>query len=275
MRIASERWQKPKRRCSEMIRWMFIGIALSSMLLILVGCDTDKSCYTPDTTPPATPRGVRTITGDGKVTIEWYGSDEPDLAGYRVYRSDDNVHFEMIAEVSGNITRYVDRDVRNGETYYYAVSSFDLDGNESDLSPEEVWDTPRPEGRVILDEYQLSPDTSGFDFSNGEQGPVPYDRATTDIYFDADNGVYYLLSDNGTLMQDMGYHESWDDLDIAPDKGYVGDIIEILEGHTYAFYTPEGNYAKIKVLRLTDRSVTFDWAYQLEPDNPQLAPRKP
>jgi hypothetical protein len=258
-----------------MIRGTLIAVTVLFAALIFAGCDTDESCYAPDTTPPATPRGVRTITGDGKVTIEWYGSDEEDLAGYRIYRSEDNVNFEMIAEVSGNITRYVDRDVRNGETYYYAVASFDFDDNESKLSPEEAWDTPRPEGKVTLEDYQLSPNTSGFDFSRGEQGAIPYDLVTADIYFDADDGVYYLLSDNDTLMQDVGYHESWDDLDIAPEAGYVGDIIEILEGHVYAFYTPEGNYAKIKVLRLTDRSVTFEWAYQLEPDNPQLAPRKP
>jgi len=251
------------------------AVLAASLILMtyILGCGAEKECEITDTTPPATPRGVRTITGDGRITIEWFGSDEPDLAGYRVYRSEDGVHFDLIAEIrSPQNTRYVDEDVQNGRTYYYAVSSFDFEGNESDLSPEEVWDTPRPEGRVTLEEYEISPDYSGFDFSKPEQGPIPFDTPSTDIYFDADDGVFYFLSDNGTLMQDVGYHASLDEVDIAPEAGYVGDIIEVIQGHVYVFYTPEGNYAKARIVRVSNAAVTFEWAVQMEPDNPQFAP---
>ncbi|MFQ6043718.1 MAG: hypothetical protein ACE5PV_22930, partial [Candidatus Poribacteria bacterium] len=74
--------------------------------------------------------------------------------------------------------------------------------------------------------------------------------------------------------QDMGYRDSMDDLDEAPlyDLGYTELFVELLEGHVYAFNTPDGNYAKIRVVDVSDVSVTFDWAYQIDPDNPELAP---
>jgi len=253
------------------------------ILLAMYGCEINTdSCdrrivSEPDTTPPAIPRGVYSITGDEEVIIEWFPNGEDDLAGYRVWRSRDNVDFDLLDEVSPGTTSYVDRNVRNGATYYYAVSAFDYDDNESDLSPELVDDTPRPEGRsVTLRDYQLSPERSGFDFSRPTRGAISWDDIDTDIYFgfDTEVNVSYIYSDNETLMQDMGYRDSMDDLDEAPlyDLGYTELFVELLEGHIYAFNTPDGNYAKIRVVDVSDVSVTFDWAYQIDPDNPELAP---
>ena len=253
------------------------------ILFAIYGCEVNTdSCdrrlvSEPDTTSPAIPRGVYSITGDGEVVIEWFPNGEYDLAGYRVWRSRDDVDFDLLSEVSADITTYIDSNVRNGKTYYYAVSAFDYDDNESDLSPEFVDDTPRPEGRsVTLKDYQLSPERSGFDFSRHARGAIPWDEGDTDIYFgfDLDVNVSYMYSDNDTLMQDMGYRDSMDNLDESPlfDLGYTELFVELLEGHVYAFYTPDDNYAKIRVIDVSDVAVTFDWAYQTDPDNPELAP---
>ena len=51
-----------------------------------------------------------------------------------------------MADLSADAFRYVDDDVRNGSTYFYAVSAYDYDANESELTPEQVYDTPRPSG---------------------------------------------------------------------------------------------------------------------------------
>jgi len=256
---------------------------ISLVLLATYGCEINTdSCESrvisePDTEPPALPRGVYSITGDEEVIIEWFPNGEYDLAGYMVWRSGDDVDFDLLDEVSPGTTSYVDRNVKNGKTYYYAVSAFDSDNNESDLSPEIVDDTPRPQGRsVTLRDYQISPERSGFDFSRPARGTIPWNDFDTDIYFgfDLDVNVSYMYSDNDTLMQDMGYRDSMDGLDEAPlyDLGYTELFVELLEGHVYAFHTPDGNYAKIRVIDVSDVSVTFDWAYQIDIDNPELAP---
>ena len=241
--------------------------------------------FEPDTEPPAIPRGVLTTTGDERVTIEWFPNGERDLTGYRIWRSEDNVDFDLLEEVSSDTARYVDTDVINGSTYYYAVSAFDFDDNESDLSPEEIADTPRPAGaNVTLDDFNRLPERSGFDFSRPDKGAIPWDAATTDVYFGvdtavSDNFIYenvrYLYSDNTTIIQDMGYRDVFDAVDVSPLEGFVSEFVEIIEGHVYVLNTPDGNFAKIHMISVSDSAVTFDWAYQTDPDNPQLAPPAP
>ena len=41
--------------------------------------------------------------------------------------------FDALVEVSDGATRYTDTTVRNGETYHYAVSAHDIEGNESQV----------------------------------------------------------------------------------------------------------------------------------------------
>ena len=253
------------------------GILTTLLFVMLLGnisgCYVDTSNI--DDEPPAVPRGVRTITGDEQVIVEWYPNGEYDLAGYTVWRGRDDTDFNALVEVSENTTRYTDTTVRNGETYHYAVSAYDIDGNESQLSTENAWDTPRPEGQnIILDDYTLFPGRSGFDFSRPEKGSIPWDTPATDVYFgfDTEVNVKYLYSDNDTFMQDLGYHEYFDGVDIVPEMGYTTLFVELIEGHVYAIYTPDGNFAKIQVRKLSDDAVVFDWAYQTEPENVQLAP---
>ena len=253
------------------------GILTTLLFVMLLGsiggCYVDTSDGNDE--PPAAPRGVKTITGDEQVTVEWYPNGEYDLAGYTVWRGRDGENFDALAEISENATRYTDTTVRNGETYFYAVSAYDTDGNESELSPEDAWDTPRPEGRnVALDDYNLFPGRSGFDFSQPQKGSIPWDAPATDVYFgfDTEVNVRYLYSDNETLMQDLGYHEYFDGVDFVPEFGYTTLFVELIEGHIYAVYTPDGNFAKIQVRKLADDAVVFDWAYQTEPENVQLAP---
>lgn len=258
-------------------------------LVAIYGCDTTRNSCEPEiiymddgTTPPAIPRGVRSITGDGKVTVEWYPNGEDDLAGYSVWRSGDDKDFDLLDEVSADTTSYVDRDVRNGETYYYAVAAFDKEENESELSIESVDDTPRPEGRITLYDYTINPDKSGFDFSRPERGAIPWDASYTDIYFGSniiiDSGeeveIVYMYSGNDTEMQDMGYRDDMDELDESPENplGFTTLFVEMLEEHVYIFYTPDGHYAKIWVREITDDAITFDWAYQIDRENTELAP---
>jgi len=229
-----------------------------------------------DREPPAIPRGVRSITGNNEITIEWFPNSEHDLAGYRIWKGGDGQNFDLLKEVSMSkslIEQYIDQNAQNGVTYHYAVSAFDINGNESDLSPEEVYDTPRPSGQnVTLHAYDLFPTRSGFYFGTTEKGAI--DWKDSDIYFafDEEINVRYLYTDNGTQMQDMGYHEYFEEIDVSPIKGFTTSFIELIEGHVYVLLLPSGNYAKLWLLSVSSETITFDWAYQADRKNPQLAP---
>lgn len=245
--------------------------------LVLTGCEVTKTVYVPelDTTAPAVPRGVTSITGDGEVTILWFESSEPDLAGYGVYRSR-NVDgpYTRIAEVSGTGS-YVDHNVVNGLTYFYAVDAFDDNGNESDLSPEDVFDTPRPAGYdVLLYANESEPGLAGFSFSRGRRVAATSTDADVWISYDASSGTLFVEASTADVdIQDFGYTKSLDDLDWAPENGWskVG-WCELIVGHSYVIWTADDHYAKFRVTSRNGMSVLIDWAYQVAIANPELKP---
>ena len=259
---------------SDQTHQIFSAVFLAISLIWASGCEVTQTAGV-DTEPPAIPRGVASFTGDGRVTVEWFPNGERDLAGYRVWRSLNDSEFDLLAELSADAFRYVDYDVRNGSTYFYAVSAYDYNDNESELSPEQVYDTPRPSGSsVTLEDFALHPAVSGFDFSRPERGAISWDSSAADVYFGWHIlvNIPYLYSNNYTKMQDMGYHESFGEVDVSPQAGFTEKYVELIAGHIYVFYTPDGNYAKIHATAVSDSRVTFDWAYQTAPNNPELAP---
>ncbi len=258
------------------------AIATITAGLLLWGCDITETVYVPepDNSAPGVPRGVASITGDREVTIVWYGSTEDDLAGYVVYRDDNNDGvFTELADIAVNQYRsqwtYIDRSVVNGRTYDYAVSAYDYDGNESDLSYEEVFDTPRPAGfNVYVD---ATSDLSGFDFS--ARSRVSYLSGNADIIFTYDEQLGTLFIEaahSDDDVQDFGYTESLDAVDWAPEDGWssVG-WCELVLGHSYIIWTGDNRYAKIRVIDMGQTWLRFDWAHQEDPGNPELKPVVP
>jgi len=246
---------------------MVLMIIVISFLFIS-GC---RVCE-PDMQPPAVPRGVTSITGDGEIYIQWYPNNEEDLAGYNVYRgAAPDGYFDLIATVYS--AYFVDYNVNNGVTYYYAVSAFDDAENESDLSSDLVYDTPRPEGSVTLENYITEPLNSGFDFS--QEVVLSYDDSHTDIYFEYDTlyNISYMNCADGTDIQDFGYTDGLDDINYAPQEGWSQlGWVELIAGHGYIVWTRDDHYAKFRVAGLGDGWCKLDWAYQVDGGNRELTP---
>jgi hypothetical protein len=87
-----------------------------------------------DEFPPAPPAGLVATPSPASVELSWESNTEPDLAGYRVYRSINGGAFEKIADVN-EIPAYSDHAVERGKTYRYTVTAMDKSGNESGRSP--------------------------------------------------------------------------------------------------------------------------------------------
>ncbi len=234
-------------------------------LVFVVGCELQPI----DTTPPAAPRGVQTLPLDNAVQIDWLPNTEPDLAGYNVWVSDRyNGKYIFIAKTRASF--FIDHAARNGVTYYYAVSAYDYDGNESQLSSEVVRATPRPEGyNVKIFDYHRYPGSAGYDFSSYSVGR--YDDKSTDVFFEFYSGRYFLDVWNDTDIQDMGYTRSLDDIAAAPTSGWSpSKSAEAIVGHTYVIWTWDDHYAKIRLTVLNADRLVFDWAYQTAKGNTAL-----
>ena len=255
-------------------------LALTALALFLVtGCHDDGNTYYVDRTPPVEPRGLFSVTGDGRVDLYWISNTEEDLAGYRVYWNDSPTGaYEYMATTTN--AHYTDLEVTNGTTYYYAVTAYDRDGNESELSFETVSDTPRPEGfdLTLYDRYGPNYTQSGYDFSMYQR--LAWNSDYTDIYYAYVDGLHVMYAWNPypewptTDIQDAGYRDL-DEADDAPPYGWTTDHLVILtEGHSYFVWTRTNNYAKFYVKQIGAGFVVLDWAYQTAPENPELAQRK-
>jgi hypothetical protein len=251
---------------NEAMKWILLwGIA--AMLVVSIGCN--ERFVQPDLISPSPPQGIYTENGDNFVELFWNRNPEPDVAGYNVYVSSSlNGSYQFIGSTKS--LHFVDDGARNGYTYYYAVTAFDFDDNESDLSHDIAYDTPRPEGYdVALGDYRVYPGQSGYDFSTYSIGP--YDDKYTDIFFENYNSAYYLDVWEDTDVQDVGYTNSLYDVDVAPVSGWSPTKdVRLIVGHTYVVWTWDNHYAKVRITALSPARVTFDWAYQLQDGNPRL-----
>ncbi len=68
---------------------------------------------------------------EGGLEILWAPSAEPDLAGYRVYRTAPGGPPQKIADVEPNRASWIDDTAERGVEYGYAVTALDQAGNES------------------------------------------------------------------------------------------------------------------------------------------------
>ncbi len=241
------------------------------IILLLTGCHDDcEDIVYIDDVPPLPPVGILSVSLDNAVELQWYENQEPDLAGYNVYVSDRyNGTYEFIG--TSRTATFLDRGATNGVTNYYAVTAYDVNGNESDLSRDVAYDTPRPEGRgVALSDRFLNPGRSGYDFS--EYAVLHFDTDFTDLFFEiTDTGIPLLVVWDDSEIQDMGYTSSIDEISSAPADGWnpTGDAMAV-RGHTFVIRTFDNHYAKVRVIDVTAGGVVFDWAYQVAQGNPEL-----
>ncbi|MCM2272570.1 MAG: fibronectin type III domain-containing protein [candidate division Zixibacteria bacterium] len=260
------------------MRKLLVLIPLVAAALFAAGCEDDNNVLV--NREPAAPQGVYTVTGDGQVTVWWNGPYERNIVEYGVYRSlESTTGYTEIARVDAVdnpnldllIYSYVDDNVINGQTYYYAVRSISSGGYQSDLSAEDAYDTPRPDGSVTLFPMQIDSTLAGFNFEAAAR--VNYSSALADIFIDIFDGIVYINAANiNTDIQDMGYTETFDDISLAPEFGWSElGYLEVITGHTYIVWTADNHYAKVRVQAINPSgSIVLQWGYQTATGNPEL-----
>lgn len=248
------------------------AIALTG-LLVAMGCDNSETIVAVDL-PPYIVDGVYSVTGDGAVTVYWRPNQEGDIVLYNVYRNFAPTGTFVLVGSTPDV-QFVDTSVENGTTYYYAVAAVDRIGQESpELSYENVFDTPRPEGfGVVLTNAYVDDAMSGWDFSAYRTRPSLDPQ--TDFYYAAQDGHFLIFAGAGTDIQDAGYVPLVE-VDFAPPAGWSTDgVVEAIVGHSYIVFTRDGHYAKFEVTAFGNAGMEMDWAYQIDPDNPELARKAP
>ncbi len=89
---------------------------------------------TVDTMPPAVPAALTAVGRDKAVSLRWKANAEPDLAGYKVYRSATALT-GFAPLVSIEAPAFLDtKEQVNLKPVYYRLTAFDKAGNESQMS---------------------------------------------------------------------------------------------------------------------------------------------
>jgi hypothetical protein len=253
---------------------LLLSIAVFMNLFLLQSCSINDPNHhnSYDSTPPAPPTGIQVINGDNRVDLSWLNNHESDVAGYNIYYSTSYAGKYYLLGSSAN-NYYIDDGASNGILNYYAVTAYDQSGNESDLSKDVAYATPRPEGlnQAIFD-YRQFPNLAGYSFST--YSVVAYNDSLTDFFFENYNGKFYLDVYDDTFILDAGPTNDISDVAFVPASGWspTDDTTAII-GHTYIILTWDNHYAKIRVKNIINNErIIFDWAYQLVPGNTQLKP---
>jgi len=114
--------------------------------------DSPDALVTPrDTFPPAAPQGVvaavipGSAAGSLVVDLSWSINVETDLAGYRLYRSEqEGTRGQLLSPDLLPTPAYRDNSVASGKRYWYMVTAVDRAGNESAPSAAVAVDVAQP-----------------------------------------------------------------------------------------------------------------------------------
>lgn len=275
-------------------------LLLGGLCVALPGCNSD-SLLAPEKLAP--PLGLRSVTGNGKVTLIWAASNYgEDRKGFQVFQASgplaSNAPNSIPAAFSGNPVATLANttsageytvdvsNLTNGSTYSFLVVAYKNDGASlSDLSNPSniVSDTPRAETPNTLALFNGTNNVRYLDVATLTVGSNATAAAAADVKcesFDASAGQRTgIVAQNGARIAELGFHGSFDEVDKAPvfgESSYVKANFSatVKGGYAYAVYTADHHYAKIWVISVNE--ATFDFtcrvAYQSDVDNPELKP---
>lgn len=135
---SSFEWEKTYEYRAEMVR---VIPQQNNQQLRIEGEDTPEiKVFAHDVFPPAIPAGLQAVSsGPGQknfIDLVWAPVTDVDLAGYNIYRHEEEATAVKLNAELVDRPAYRDMDVVSGTRYFYSVSAVDVRGNESAGSEE-------------------------------------------------------------------------------------------------------------------------------------------
>jgi len=254
--------------------------------------DFTVEVFVPQPVAPPVPDATAVIALDDANYLTWgVGSRvASDFSHYKVYFDDGSEAF-LLGETDSE--GFLDLLAVKGVTYAYFVTAVDSDGHESDGSVLGEG-TPRPDftGEWLYDFFDV-PASSGFRFAE-EETTLPIvdgSSATRHFRFETDVNGWWLVPGAQTTIYPTGFLTTalkcgvaadalCTDLATAPLSGYLAQDVAVTTQESYVMRVigndGQFHYGVIRIGHLGfdqngDAIMIFDWAYQLQPGNPNLA----
>lgn len=256
--------------------------------------DIDVQVFVPQPDPPPVPNALEVVALDNALYLRWGDGarSAQDFSFYRVYLEDPDGTF-LLGDTDSE--GFMDELAVNGVTSTYFVTSVDDQGHESEGSAL-ASGTPRPDftGEAIW-AYEDRPGSSGFQFqeSDATDPIVDGNASERDFRLEVDGQGWWLVPGPVTevyrqaipttaLRCGPGADAGCVDVTRASTSSadYTTADMELLPQTSYVlrYRASDGRwrYAVIRVVlqgfdQNEDALMIFDWAHQLQPDNPELA----
>lgn len=246
----------------------------------------------PAMTPPPVPDDLAVVALDNATYLVWgpRAREAEDFGFYRVYFEDVDGDY-LLGETDSE--GFLDLLAANGSTYRYFVSAVDTWGHESAGSAV-AEATPRPDYRgEVIHDYFAYPERAGFAFQEDDMSDPVVDGDSPARHFrlETDAEGWWLVPGPGVRIHPTGYETSdlrcgpgadadCVALDVAPATGYLERDVGLLPQTTYVMRVPAQGGERVAAIRVQllgfdqndDPLMIFDWAYQLQVGNPNLAP---
>jgi hypothetical protein len=196
------------------------------------------------------PSTVRPLFSDASVTLSWNQNDEEDLSGYRVYYGLTSGQYDFIEEASSDT--FLTLSSLENVRYYFAVTAYDLAGNESDYSEEISW---APEPVEIGDDIANSPGIPR-SFNLSQNFPNPFNPSTTIRYSISEErgnesvrAVLKVYSLRGQEVKTLVDEERSPGEYMAHWNGENSDGVRMASG-TYLYHLQAGVYSSTRKMVL-------------------------
>jgi hypothetical protein len=152
------------------------------------------------------------------VRISWAGNTESDLDGYKVYYGITSHQYLSSLDV-GNSTNANISNLGEGRTYYFAVTAYDINGNESSYSQEV---------QVAIPEVIPPQDPGDADRGSDDQDSDPVDNTDPGLEPLADTDIDGI-PDNVELIWGLNPDDPFDSL-MDDDADGVVNLMEYMAG---------------------------------------------
>ena len=179
------------------------------------------------------PLSVQNVHG-ADVTLAWDPNLESNLKGYKVYYGFASGNYSYMVDV-GNWTSLTISGLEAGKTYYFTATAYGPAGEESSMSNELRYDTPRT-GSDFLSPTNASNGTAGYK-SNASAGPNGSMNRTASYTINASAGPNGSISPSGNIVVSRGSSKTFI---IRPNRGYrIGRVnidgvyINYITSHTF------------------------------------------
>ncbi len=149
---------------------------------------------------PIGPSSAQNVHG-ANVTLAWDPNMEADLKGYKVYYGSASGNYSFMIDV-GNWTSLTISGLEAGKTYYFTATAYGPAGEESGMSGELRYDTPRSDSHLLSPTNASNGAASctinasaGPNGSNSPPGNIVFRRRISDnLRYDTPRPDNYILS---------------------------------------------------------------------------------